>query len=240
MQYLGDFAEDATVRYYLTTNDSNGAPVAPSSAFEAADFIIYKDGSATQKTSVNGITMTSPFDALTGLHLLEIDTSNDTGDAGFWVTGSDYIVVASPDETVDSQSVRAALFQFSIENRYDSQTGDSYARLGAPAGASVSADIAAIAADQKPKKNTALSNIGVYMVSSTDHVSPATGLTPTVEISKDGGAFAAKDASSTIGEVSDGLYQIDLVAADMNADVVIIKVTGTGADPVLLSISTVD
>ena len=41
--YYGDFAEDATVRFMLTTQDKNGAAVAPSSAFEAADRKIYKD-----------------------------------------------------------------------------------------------------------------------------------------------------------------------------------------------------
>lgn len=113
------------------------------------------------------------------------------------------------------------------------------ALIGTPS-VDLAADIAAIAADQKPKKNAALSNIGIYLVSSTDHVTPVTGISPTVEIAQDGGAFAAMDGSSAIAEVSDGLYQLDLVAGDMNADVVIIKVTGTGADPALLSISTVD
>lgn len=118
MQYLGDFAEDQTVHLYFTTNAAAGGAVAPSSAFEAADVRIYKDGSATQKTTTNGLTMTSPFDSVTGLHLLDIDTSVDTGDTGFWVPGHDYTVVLSPDtETVDGQTVVAVLGQFSIENR---------------------------------------------------------------------------------------------------------------------------
>lgn len=120
MKYLGDFIEDATVYIYFTTNNSSGAAVAPSTAFEAADVNIYKDNSAVQKTSDNGITMTSPFDSITGLHLVAIDTSNDTGDAGFWVTGADYSVILSPDETVDSQAIAHPLAQFSIENRITS------------------------------------------------------------------------------------------------------------------------
>jgi hypothetical protein len=139
MNYIGDFAEDATVRIVLTTNDGSGGTVAPSSAFEAADFIIYKNGSATQKTSTNGITCTSPFDSVTGLHTLEIDTSNDTGDTGFWTTGADYWVVATPDETVDSQTVIGVIATFSIQNRYSSarlaaietDTQDIQARLPA-------------------------------------------------------------------------------------------------------------
>lgn len=115
--YYGDYAEDATIYLGFTTNDASGGAVAPSTAFEAADLKIYKNGSATEKTSTNGITMTSPFDAITGLHDVVIDTSNDTGDAGFWTTGADYRVVLSPDETVDGQTIVHIIAEFSIENR---------------------------------------------------------------------------------------------------------------------------
>jgi hypothetical protein len=118
MNYIGDFAEDSTVRIALTTNNGDGARVAPSSAFEAADFVIYKNGSATQKATTNGITCTSPFDSVVGLHTIEIDTSNDTGDSGFWTTGADYWVIAIPDKTVDSQTVIQVVAVFSIQNRY--------------------------------------------------------------------------------------------------------------------------
>lgn len=117
MMYLGDIAEDVIVQVYFTTNDASGAAVAPSSAFEAADVKIFKDGSATEKTATDGLTMTSPFNSTTGLHRLSIDTSDDTNDVGFWVTGSDYTVVLDPDETVDGQAVVAVVGEFSIENR---------------------------------------------------------------------------------------------------------------------------
>lgn len=117
MLNLGDIVEDETVDVPFTTNDAAGGAVAPSSAFEAADVKIYKDGSATEKTTANGLAMTSPFDSITGLHQLTIDTSVDTGDSGFWEVGSDYKVVLDPDETVDGQTVVAVLAIFSIENR---------------------------------------------------------------------------------------------------------------------------
>jgi hypothetical protein len=120
MNYIGDFAEDSTVRIVLTTNNGDGAAVAPSSAFEAADFVIYKNGSTTQKATTNGITISSPFDSVVGLHVLEIDTSNDTGDSGFWTTGADYWVIAVPDETIDSQTVVGVIATFSLQNRYSS------------------------------------------------------------------------------------------------------------------------
>lgn len=117
MNYLGDFLEDAAVPLTFTTNDAAGGAVAPSSAFENTDLKIYKDGSDTEKATVNGITMTSPFDSITGLHHVGIDTSINTGDTGFWTVGADYKVVLAPDETVDGQTVVAVIGEFSIENR---------------------------------------------------------------------------------------------------------------------------
>jgi hypothetical protein len=115
MNYLGDFAEDSVVRLFFTTHDKDGAAVAPSSALENTDISIYKNGSVTKKSSVNGVVMTSPFNSVVGLHYLSIDTSNDTGDVGFWTTGGEFVVVLSPDETVDGEIVVSVIGSFSIE-----------------------------------------------------------------------------------------------------------------------------
>ena len=113
---MKDRALGSTIRLKFTTTDSNGAPVAPSSAFVASDFRIYKDGSATEKTSTNGITVTSPFDSVVGRHLIEIDTSNATGDVGFWASGSAYFVELNTAKTVNSQTVSGLeIGSFSIE-----------------------------------------------------------------------------------------------------------------------------
>lgn len=97
------------VRFLFTTHAAAGANVAPNSAFEAADIRIYRANagaahSATQRSSANGITMTSPFDSLTGVHEVVIDLTDNT-DAGFYATGYQYTVMLSPDETVDSQTI---------------------------------------------------------------------------------------------------------------------------------------
>lgn len=65
---------------------------------------------------------------------------------------------------------------------------------------------------------------------------PVTGLTPTVQISKDGAAFAA--STNTATEIGNGMYQIVLTAAEMNADRVIVRATGTGAKDMLFSMHT--
>lgn len=208
------------VRFQFSTHASAGGNVAPLSALEAADLRIYKaaDGaafSATQRTSANGITMTSPFDTLVGVHDVDIDLTDNT-DAGFYAAGGFYSVMLAPDETVDGQTITGvvlATFDIGVPaanvtqllgsawltpgtagtpdvnvklwnalttvalplvpttagrtldvtaaNKVNGvvlvdtlttytgntpQTGDSFARLGAPAGASVSADVAAVKA----------------------------------------------------------------------------------------------
>lgn len=97
------------VRFSFSTHAAAGGNVAPNSAFEAADLRIYKatDGaalSATQRSSANGITMTSPFDSLTGVHSVDIDLTDNT-DASFYASGCYYEVMLCPDETVDSQTI---------------------------------------------------------------------------------------------------------------------------------------
>jgi hypothetical protein len=99
------------VGFQFSTHAAAGGNVAPNSAFEAADLRIYKaaDGaafSATQRSSANGITMTSPFDSLTGFHDVDIDLTDNT-DAGFYAAGCRYSVVLAPDETVDGQTLTA-------------------------------------------------------------------------------------------------------------------------------------
>lgn len=115
MKYLGDFPTNGVVYFAFTTHDKDdSSPIAPSSAFEAADLVIYRNDSATQRSSASGITMTSPFDSVTGLHMVKIDLSDNT-DAGFWSAGYEYIVVLDPDETVDLIDPMCVLCQFSIE-----------------------------------------------------------------------------------------------------------------------------
>lgn len=99
------YRNGSTVRIFFTTHDTTGALVAPSSAFANTDFAIHKNGSAIEKTTTNGMTVTSPFDSIVGLHLLEIDTSNNTGDASFWAAAASYVVRMAGAKTVASVAV---------------------------------------------------------------------------------------------------------------------------------------
>ena len=115
------------------------------------------------------------------------------------------------------------------------QTGDAYARLGAPVGASTSADIAAVKSDidagvavtSNVKKNTALAGFTFVLTDSTSHA-PKTGVTVTAQRSLNGGALGS--CTNAAAEISNGLYKIDLSAADLNANVVLLRFTGTATD----------
>lgn len=185
--WLGDFPEDfTTVTCMFTTHDALGGPVAPLSAFEAADVIIYKNGSATQKTSTNGVTMTSPFDSIVGLHCLVIDTSNDTGDSGFWVAGAVYTLVLSPDsETIDGKTALNVIGQFGLDLTGNLKPTTSGRKLDVSAGGEAGIDWANIGSPTTAV-NLSATNIDVDQVvasvsgavgSVTGAVGSVTGLT---------------------------------------------------------------
>ncbi len=85
--------------------------------------------------------------------------------------------------------------------------------------------------------NTAFSDIEFLMVLSTDHVTPATGKTVTGERSIDAGAFVGVDG--TIAEISDGIYQFDALAADLNGTVITFRFSEAASDDTFLTVKTV-
>ena len=74
-------------------------------------------------------------------------------------------------------------------------------------------------------KNVALSNLMFTMVLSSDGKTPATGKTIAAQISKDGGTFG--NCTNAVTEVGEGWYKINLTQAEMNADIVALKFTGS-------------
>ena len=86
------------------------------------------------------------------------------------------------------------------------------------------------------QKNTAFNNLEFLMVLTSDHVTPATGLTVTGERSLDGGAFGA--VTGTIAEVSNGIYQVDLLSADTNGDVITYRFSSGTADDTFITVTT--
>lgn len=138
------------------------------------------------------------------------------------------------------------------------QTGDAFARLGAPVAASTSADIANVQTKantingQLPttlqsgridasvgayqtglhinmQKNTACAGFMFLMIDSSDHISVKTGLTVAGTVALDGGSFGS--LTNAVSELASGWYKVDLAAADLNGNNVALKFTAAGADP---------
>jgi hypothetical protein len=78
-------------------------------------------------------------------------------------------------------------------------------------------------------KQSTTRNVMFMMIDSADHFSKKTGLTVTVNISKDGGSFAA--AGGTVSEVANGWYKVALNTTDTNTlGDLAFHCTATGAD----------
>ena len=113
--YLGDYAADSTVEFKWNTRGADGASITRTTD---GSIRIYKDNSATQRSSSAGITDTEDFDTLTGVHHCQIDLSDNTNrwgahpDAMAVVRGADdELLTRYPD--VYARDLRAA-----IQRRY--------------------------------------------------------------------------------------------------------------------------
>lgn len=85
-------------------------------------------------------------------------------------------------------------------------------------------------------KNATFDDFPFQMVLTSDHVTPATGLTVTGQRSIDAGAYT--NVAGTIAEISNGTYQIDLTAADTNGDTITYKFSSATADDTFITVFT--
>lgn len=207
-----------TIRIYFSTAAGTGARTGPSTDFEADDFLIYKNGSTAQKTTTNGITVTTNFDSGTGLHVLEIDTSNSTGDSGFWADGSDYAVACYPDETVDSVSVAEWIGVFSLKP--------------------VPANVTQISGDSTAADNAESFFDGTGYAGTNNVIPTVTTLTNLPAITA-GWLTASGIASGALNGKGDWLLSIGYTAPDNASIAAILEDTGTTIPATLATLSTV-
>jgi hypothetical protein len=81
------------------------------------------------------------------------------------------------------------------------------------------------------KQSSTAQPLVFLMVDSTDHITPKTGLSPTVTLSKAGGSFASPAGAVT--EIGNGWYKVAGNATDTaTLGPLILHATGTAADPV--------
>lgn len=79
------------------------------------------------------------------------------------------------------------------------------------------------------RKNTGFTGYMFKMVDATDLKTAETGVTVTATRSIDGNSFSA--CANSITEVSDGWYKINLATTDLNGNVIVLRMTGTGCHP---------
>lgn len=184
-----------------------------------------------------------------GFYNLALTTSHtDTlGDLALHITGSGadatdtvmQVVAGLPGE--DSATISGIDSKIdTIDNFLDTEIADIKAKTdNLPSDPADASDIAAaftttVNSLKGIAKNTALSGFQFAMFDDAGDL--ATGLTVAVEISKDGGAFAASVNSPV--EISDGWYKINFEAAEMNAKSIAVRAAAAGAKDTVLVITT--
>lgn len=101
---------------FFDSYDGGTGASAATTGLATSDIEIYKDGSATQRSSDAGYTLLDTdgldFDGITGINGFSIDTGDNT-DSGFYTVGAWFTVVVSA-VTIDAQTVNFIAAQFRL------------------------------------------------------------------------------------------------------------------------------
>lgn len=244
MMYLGDFAEDETVYIPFNTfsSDDPSASVTITNLADA-DIMVHKDGGTTQ-IATDGATVAIDFDAITGNHLITIDTSVSAD----YSTGSDYLVRIEG-TTVDAATVNAWVGCFSIENRFMRGT-DSAATAAALATVDTNVDAILVDTAEIGTAGAGLTALATQTSVDTIDANVDAILVDTAEIGAAGAgltALATQASVNTVDTVVDGIavtaaaIETDtqdiqsripaaLVSGRMSSDMVAISGSTTAAD----------
>lgn len=189
------------------------------------------------KTSITEATLSALTDAHSDggfLHVGDGVYRLDLPDAAF-ATGANYVDIGG---TVTGMVVIGGRVRLVNHDMEDSVrlglTALPNAAAGANGGLPTGDSTGAVKIQTNLKKNQALSNYHFLMTDSTAH-NPATGKTVTVTRAIDNGAFGAGTLGS-VTEVANGLYRIDLPAADLNGNVVTLRMTASGCDDLIVTL----
>lgn len=112
---LGVVRPGQTIIIPFSTFDKDDGSSITMTNFAAADILVYKDGSTTERASTAGFTATTDFDGKTGKHVIVIDLADDTT-ADFWACGSEYLVAIDA-VTVDAVTTGGWVARFRIGYR---------------------------------------------------------------------------------------------------------------------------
>lgn len=109
---LGTVKPGSTLRIPFSSFDKDDGSSITMTNYAAADILVYKDGSTTERASTAGFTATTDFDGKTGKHLAIIDLADNTT-ADFFAAGSEYHVAIDA-VTVDTVTTGGWIARFRI------------------------------------------------------------------------------------------------------------------------------
>jgi hypothetical protein len=207
MQYLGDYAEDyATLNFKFSTHKADGTPIALAGTPAVS---VYKANGTTQSTAE--ITLSVDFDSVTGLNNVLIDLSADA----FYAVGNDYSVVITAG-TVDGVSVvGTVLAHFSIENRYELQTGDAYAVVNKALPDAVAGANGGLSTTNGTKLNQTADLTAGQKIAATLAAADVSGNLPAEVKAQDNIDFGALQKASIKIQAQDGLATVNDVQSGL-------------------------
>jgi hypothetical protein len=212
MEILRKYGESATILFPLIdygAQDFEATPV----TFAAGDTKISKDEGAFANTTNN------PTHEGMGMYSLVL-TATEMQAARLMVTLVDTATKAWEDQAIiiSTYGNASAQHAFDLDTVSVAQTGDSYARLGAPAGASVSADVAATKSDTDAIKTktdflpsaTAGAAGGVFIAGTNAATSVTTALTANITGNLSGtiGSLGAQAKADVNAEVDSAIADV--------------------------------
>lgn len=190
-------------------------------------------GSNSGTTTLGALTVTGAVTATSGSNDIRINGVAAGGSGGVLISGSNSGTTTLGALTVTgATTLTGAVTGTNAGNDLRLATT---VRSGTGTG-ELSLSSGAIKVQAGIRKNQALANFPFLMTDSTNH-NPATGLTVTATRSIDGGAFASGTIAN-MTEVSNGVYQCDLGAGDLNGDTIALRFTATGADDLIVTLIT--
>ena len=226
--YVGDYSAGSTVYIYFNTFDSNDPSASVTMTnFANTDVHIHKNANLTQRNNAAGVTVDVDVDAITGCHLISIDTADNTV-ADFFVAGADY-GVRIEGVTVDAATLNPFVGHFSIENRH--VAGVLQKTTIATLASQTSFTLTAGSADDDAYNDCTIvvSDIASAIQKCVGRISDYTGITKTVTLVADPGIFtmAASD-------------QVSIIATSALANVAAVGSTAQTAGDLAALVTTVD
>lgn len=176
------------------------------------------------------------------VNVIDIAGSASTGSSGY--VGIDWGQILNKTAVVDLTQTIISKVSGDVGGSVGSVTGAvgsvtaGVTVAAVSAGAIATASFAAgttIAITSNIKKNQALAGYPVVMTDNNTH-NPRTGLTVSASRSLDGGSFA--DCANSVAEVANGTYKINLAAADLNANTVMLRFVAVSGDDLNIQLVT--